>query len=241
MKWEQGLGRPLASAGEPCSMNRLAAAIAGLCLLAAPAHAGTASSEPRRTGPWIPTTAGLPSPLAQECETSTSEWSDGRAAMDTETCEWWFQYAPAAEADTARDYGILWLQTTSTPRKGFCIDKSIAMHQAGSPFEPLRAVSARRLEVRRARDVVVRLATDADGHGPVPATVEQDVRVKPGNLRVSALSDEGAVTASWRPSPTARGAVTLVVGIEVSWDGGLEGAVDLYETRTDLRTFFSRC
>jgi hypothetical protein len=170
------------------------------------------------------------------------EESDGTPAVDTTTCEWWFQYASAGETDAEQDYGILWLHTRVDPRPGFCVGKVVVGLQAGDGFSAHAATRARDLVVSSARQMKVRLVTDARGNGVQQASVEEDVLLRPGRLVVRRLSTDGWSRGMWAAAGRQTKPVDLALGIEVSWDTDpLTVLTAVYTIGSDLDVRFGNC
>lgn len=206
-----------------------------LCLWPAAALAAPAS-EPRAAGPWSPTYS------PPTCDAGPLEYSDGTVAVDTRTCEWWFQYATASETDTTRDYGILWLHTRVDPRPGFCVRKVLMGLQAGDGFSAHAATRPRDVVIRAGRHTKMQLATDARGNGLQEASVEQDVLLRPGRLEVRRLSTEGWSRGRWTAAGPQTKPVDLALGIEVSWETDpLSALTAVYMVGSDLDVRFGRC
>lgn len=225
-------------------MKRLLAIACVLLAMSGQAVASEASSPPRREGPWQPTGSDIPapSPMFEPCSTETLAWVDQQPAVDVESCDWWFQYESGLESDTSRDYGVLWLQTTATPYRGFCVKRSKAFFGAGSPFEVIGAVRARRIRVSTAVSKEVALTTQAGGSGALPASVSKEFAVRPGRMSIGDIADDGVIRASWRSQRPSSKPITLVLGIEVAWDSDpTKLLTELYEIRVETRTTYERC
>lgn len=194
-------------------MKRTLSTLVALSLLiSGPASALSASGDPRTSGPLLQNGS-------KDCEQKEMSWKDGTVALDAESCFWWFQYVPVAETDIDRDFGVLWLQVTFQPRRSFCIEGGEVWFQAGKGFTTYQGAPQRSRRVRKARDVTVRIVTDADGQGPA-ATVEQDVRLQKGRLQVAPVDDNGWLRVRWsnHRKPTDK-PVSFALGVEVSWTG----------------------
>ncbi|MBK5227616.1 MAG: hypothetical protein JJE05_03825 [Actinobacteria bacterium] len=180
--------------------------------------------------------------MFEPCHTETLTWIDERPAAEVESCDWWFKYATGAESDATKDYGILWLQTTATPYKGFCVESFDAQLGADSQFEVIGSVEARRIRAGKAVGEDVALSSDADGHGPTPASVLKELTIRPGLMNVGDVASDGSIRAKWRSAHSSEKPISLVLGIEVAWDAdATEALTAIYEIRVKTRLSYERC
>lgn len=223
-------------------MKRLLVVASVLLLIPGQVVASEASSAPRREGPWQPGGSDVPVPMFEPCFAETLTWADESPAVEVESCEWWFQYATGAESDTAKDYGIMWLQTTATPHKGFCIDRFNARFGADSQFEVMGAVKARRLRANKAVGEEITLVTDAAGYGVAPASVQKELTIRSGLMSIGDVAGDGSIRAKWRSEKSSKKPVSLALGIEVAWESDItESLTAIYEIRTETRVTYEHC
>ncbi len=196
-----------------------------------------ASSEPRVEGPLFQ--AG-----PKECEEATLDSDGSEAALEKQVCLWWFRYAPVAETNLARDYGILWLQASLDPRSGFCLDRAKIGLRAKEQFEPLAGPLPRKISVGKAKNVLIRVRSDANGHGIQKGSVTQEVTARRGIFRVSSLKSNGWVTAFWMSEKQLpiRNALSFAIGIEIAWNGNLpEQLLSTYQIERYVDAQYGRC
>lgn len=209
---------------------------AALCFWPAAATLAAPGSDPRADGPWSPTYS------PPTCDKRVLEETDGTAAVDTTTCEWWFQYAPAGETDPTRDYGILWLHTRTDPRPGFCVSRVMMGLQASDGFSAYAGTRPRNVVTRDGRSTIMRLVTDARGNGLQEASVEQDVFLRPGRLVVRRLSTEGWSRGKWTAAGPQTKPIDLALGIKVFWKTDpLSALTAVYTIGSDLDVNFGSC
>ena len=178
------------------------------------------------------------------CGGGEAKTPQGEVAAESSACVWWFEYLPALETDLQRDHGVLWLQTTFTPRDGFCL-VGVTVHLGADP-ESFRIESWMPDEGRgRTRPGVAdfSMTTDAGGNGLQEASVlATAVPQQRGTSRTVAPGKNGVLEYRWTAARPTTEQVNAVVAVEVSWSADLPGSLlRLYGLGIGLRSTVTEC
>ncbi len=212
-----------------------------VCLLVATpvaqAQSWTPSSEPERSGP-------LYANADASCGQGEARAPDGTVAARSDGCIWWFEYLPILETDLQRDHGVLWLQASITPERGFCI--------VGANFGFTAEPDAFRLETSmpeegrsatRSGPTTFSLTTDAAGAGLQEGSVmATNVPQQRGTKRTIVAPKQGSVEVRWKATEPTDEPVNAVIGLAVSWSGDLPGSLlRTYGVKVNLRSTLTPC
>lgn len=178
------------------------------------------------------------------CGGGEAKTPEGKVAAESSACVWWFEYLPVLETDFDRDHGVLWLQTTFTPRDGFCL-VGVTVHLGADP-ESFRIESWMPEEGRgRTRPGVAdfSMTTDAAGNGLQEASiVATSVPQQRGTSRTTAPGKNDVLEYRWTAAKPTDAQVNAVVALDVSWSGDLPGSLlRLYRLGVGLRSTVTEC
>ena len=185
--------------------------LAGLIALVAigsPAlGAPDASESPRVTGPLVP---GY-----KDCSIQRTQSDTGEVGVVTKKCVRLYEYDQAKEDNPNRDYGVAWVQTSLTPRNGWCLvhvesavlnnDNNILKKEPGSGFK-----------VSRTKPITSKLVATAGGDGTKDAVVKNTFPMRPGRVRRTTDFNGRYFKVFWDGATTKP--IAFALGIEVWWN-----------------------
>lgn len=165
-----------------------------------------------------PSVSGPLSVGKQDCERD-AERRGSRVVLRVRLCYDLFLLDPAAEGDSQRDYGALWLQTNLDPAPGWCVTEA----RTSALVDPTAALTGSAPNTKQPgtrKRVASRLKVDAGGQATETAAITQRFNLYPRVLR--AITSETAngrrFTARWRGSSGKE--LAFAAGIEVAWAQG---------------------
>jgi hypothetical protein len=152
----------------------------------------------------------------KKCATERDE-HDGTVVAVVKACQRFFTLDPAAEDNEARDYGVLWLQSTIDPKPGWCVTAA----KSDMVF-PARAKLAGRTPeaeetAKRSKRLKTELAADAGGHAATAGTISQTSTLFP-DKQTPSLKKRDKTTQfrlTWTGSSDEK--LAFVSGVHVSW------------------------
>ena len=184
------------------------AALAGL-LLAAPSGAQTAQmdadDDPKVAGPLELRT--------DDCRRQHESFQ-GQTVASGKTCLRIYTYDPGAEADTARNYGIAWLQSNLNSSRGWC--GAVVQSDIDLPEDiTVESKAPKNLDLARRRTYKTAIATDALGSGGEDGTVEQEQILYPRKVRTRVIEDSNVFRLRWAGLRDDK--LGFASGAEISW------------------------
>jgi hypothetical protein len=107
-----------------------------------------------------PTVSGPFDLVTRDCKSKKARTQEGRAVGDLKSCSFIYQFDPASDGDSSRDYAAIWFQVSANAAKGWCIKVATStmspangteLEAAGpkgktTPSNPRRYVSKLKLE-----------------------------------------------------------------------------------------------
>lgn len=195
-------------------ISRTVPAVVLILALAAPAQA--AQLDPRTA----PITSG---PLIEDSDTYEGKRCSRNEMMDLENkvvvavtkyCWTFFRFDPAAETDTARNYGAWWIQSIVRPKNGWCTSK-VVTQMSMSTGSTMHGISGKDFETSSKRDITPKLRLDVEGNTETPALIKQSLKLIPKKLVTKFVSKNNNFKMVW--TGATRRAVAAAGGIEGSW------------------------
>ena len=190
-----------------------------LALFAGSAHGAPAQMdpevEPATTGPLVNSNDTYANAENPRCGRETAKALNGETAAVYKLCFSFYRFDPAQESDTARDYGVWWVQATLTPKNGWCARKfkgDLTMSSSGQ----YSAFTTKDWENGRSKGVTQSLKVDAEGFATTVATVKKDFVVHPNQTTGGFSKKNNRLNLVWRGA--TKKTVALVGGVEGSWE-----------------------
>lgn len=180
-------------------------------------------SEPNASGPLIKANEVYTTEESPRCGKQETTTFDGELAGVTRLCYTFYRFDPAQETDSARDYGVWWIQGTITPKNGWCAKKfktDISLSSGGT----YHAFTGKDFSAGSPKTVTANLKVDAEGTASTPATVKKSFTLYPGTISAGFVKKNHTLNLVWRGA--TKRTVALAGGVEGSWasDGGGPGA-----------------
>lgn len=194
------------------------AAVAGL-LLAAPAGAATqmdASDTPEVSGELT---------LEDEICERNNEKYQGEVVARGKACLRIYSFAPTAETDSDRNYGVAWLQSNVNSRRGWCASNAVS----DLILPETHAIESRAphsMKINRKKMYETVLAPDAGGNASETAeetSISQSQILYPQSLRTWTITDTNVVRMKWKGLRDEK--LGFASGLELSWPTGERGGV----------------
>jgi hypothetical protein len=188
-----------------------------ICVVAVPALAGQLDPSTK------PATKG---PLAYDDQFSGPECTrqiqktNGQVNAVTRLCAFFYKFDPNSETDATHDYGVWWVQSSITPKNGWCATSTstdLDIDQA-SPFEPLKAAPDRETDVTATERVVAKLVVDDDGNATTNGVIKQHFLLYPDKLVPRLLKKAHVLKLKWYGA--SKHALSFAGGAEVEWTAG---------------------
>jgi hypothetical protein len=184
---------------------------AALCLgVAAPALADQlqAKDEPKVSDNLVS--------RGKKCATKRDTHDDVVVAV-VKACQRFYTLDPAGEDNEARDYGVLWLQTTIDPKPGWCVTRA----KSDMVFPARAKVVGRAPEdeetARNPKKLKTTLTADAGGHAATAGSISQTSTLYP-DKQTPTLTKRDKTTqfrVTWTGSSGEQ--LAFVSGVHVSW------------------------
>lgn len=197
------------------SMRRVVPAMVLTLALAAPAHA--AQLDPKTA----PVTAG---PLIENSDAyegnrcTRNEVPDLTGEVVTAVakfCWTFYRLDPGAETDSARNYGVWWIQSIVKPKNGWCAQKVVTELSFRDSEAPLHGISGRDFDTRKATQITPKLRVDAEGTATTQASVKQSLKLWPRKLVSKLAAKTNSFKMVW--TGTSRRVIAAAGGVEGSW------------------------
>lgn len=141
-----------------------------------------------------------------------------------EACVLLYVYDPAKEDDGARDYGIVWLQTTVDARNGWCATKVKSDLTITDDAKLFEHDPKKTIETKHKERVKVSVTTNAQDHGEGTGRLKQSFTLRPERLKPSLEEKASASLFRLRWTGQTNKKLAFVSGVEISWDA--EDSVD---------------
>jgi len=201
---------------------RIIALAVPLALMANGAHAAQMDprSEPNTSGPLIAANDVYTTPESPRCGRQVTKTFDGEVAGVTRLCYSFYRFDPAHETDTARDFGVWWIQGTLTPKNGWCAKRfkaDIALSSGGN----YHAFTGKDFSATSSRSVTASLKIDAEGSATTPAAVKKSFTLHPSSISAGFVAKNQTLNLVWRGA--TKKTVALAGGVEGSWESGSGG------------------
>ena len=198
------------------NMRRVLPAVVLVMALASPAHA--AQLDPRTA----PVTSG---PLVDDsdsydgnrCTRNRVPGLNGEVAAVAKFCWTFYRLEPGAETDSARDYGVWWIQSIVKPKNGWCASKIVTQLSMDTEAE-LHAISGKDFRTGRATRITPKLSVDAEGTATSPASVKQSLKLFPKKMVTKIPADSKTLKMVW--TGASRRPIAAAGGVEGSWATG---------------------
>ena len=196
------------------SLRRILPAVVLVMALAAPASAAQLDprTAPTTTGPLIEDSDSYE---GNRCSRNVIKGSNDEVAAVAKFCWTFYRLDPSAETDTARDYGVWWIQSRVKPRNGWCVSK-VVTQMAMSQGSTMHGISGRDYEATSAKAITPKLNVDAEGNASTPASVKQSLTLIPNKLVTKLVAETNNFKMVWTGG--TRRAVAAAGGVEGSWD-----------------------
>jgi hypothetical protein len=187
-------------------------AVLGLLLAASPvAGAQTDASDP-------PNVRGPLESVTKRCGRRLERNNNGVVIGVVRSCVRFYRFRPSSETNSARDYGVIWLQTTIDTRRRWCATTV----RSTIPIPRRARLHSRRprvVRLRRLRGATTRLVVDANGHARRrSAYIRRWLVLYPRVLRGVTRNDGRAFRAVWFGSSDRE--LAFASGVEISWKQG---------------------
>jgi hypothetical protein len=151
-----------------------------------------------------------------DCEPPVKSQADnGEVGVVTQKCLWLYQYDPDKESNANKDFGIAWVQTSFSPRNGWCLQ------QAESGIlnydkKILKKTPNRGYRTGKKHSGTAKLTSTAGGDGSGPATIKKSFPRMPGRVSVGMEQGGRYFKTVWEGA--TQQTVVFAIGIEVWWD-----------------------
>ena len=192
--------------GTKVALLALVAVFAALPASGALAEQMNASDDPEVTGNL--------ELRSDDCRSQQEKDDAGEVIATGKTCLRVYGYSPAAETDTERNYGVVWLQSNVNSRAGWCA--AIVLSDIDLPaIVEVEAKRPRSMELERRKTYDTIITTNAAGNGTEEASVKQTQILYPAVIRTSVMEDTNIFRLRWRGLRNEK--LGFASGAEISW------------------------